>query len=86
MLDPCTGEAQAADLGYVVGCTGREARSRRGLGTSFQPCFTRRSSKASIASLWTELSSSIARVLSALHSGLLTRTTIAPVDLGCLAS
>jgi hypothetical protein len=33
MLDPCIGEAQAADLGYVVGCTGREARSRRGLGT-----------------------------------------------------
>ena len=27
MLDPRTGEAQAADLGYVVGCTSREARS-----------------------------------------------------------
>ena len=31
MLDPRTGEAQAADLGYVVGCTGREARRGRGL-------------------------------------------------------
>jgi len=27
VLDPRTGEAQAADLGYVVGCTSREARS-----------------------------------------------------------
>jgi hypothetical protein len=31
MLDPRTGESQAADLGYVVGCTGREAGSRGGL-------------------------------------------------------
>jgi hypothetical protein len=27
VLDLRTGQAQAADLGYVVGCTGREARS-----------------------------------------------------------
>src|SRR6516225_6304025 len=27
VLDPRTGEAQAADLGYVVGCTSHEARS-----------------------------------------------------------
>src|SRR5262249_31697491 len=27
VLDPRTGEAQAADLGYVVACTSREARS-----------------------------------------------------------
>jgi hypothetical protein len=27
VLDPRTGESQAADLGYVVGCTGREAGS-----------------------------------------------------------
>ena len=32
MLDPCTGEAQAADLGYVVGCISLEARSRRSMG------------------------------------------------------
>jgi hypothetical protein len=32
VLDLRTGQAQAADLGYVVGCTGREARSRGGLG------------------------------------------------------
>ena len=31
MLDQRTGESQAADLGYVVGCTGREAGSREGL-------------------------------------------------------
>src|SRR5262249_32006074 len=28
VLDPRTGEAQAADLGYVVGCTSSDTRSR----------------------------------------------------------
>src|SRR5262249_24892440 len=32
VFNPRTVEAQAADLGYVVGCTGREARSRRRMG------------------------------------------------------
>jgi hypothetical protein len=31
VLDPRTGEAQAADLGYVVGCTGHDTGGRGGL-------------------------------------------------------
>src|SRR5215831_7574481 len=32
VLDPRTGEAQAADLGYVVGCTSSDTRSRGRMG------------------------------------------------------
>ena len=40
MLNPRTGEAQAADLGYGVACTGRETRGRDEVTTTFRTHFT----------------------------------------------
>jgi hypothetical protein len=42
MLDPRTGEAQAADLGYVVGCTSGDARGGGGLGETAVTEFERK--------------------------------------------
>src|SRR5262250_1140518 len=40
VLNPRTGEAQAADLGYGVACTGRETRGRDEVTTTFRTHFT----------------------------------------------
>jgi len=40
VLNPHTGEAQAADLGYGIACTGRETRGRDEVTTTFRTHFT----------------------------------------------